>query len=99
MDIQPADPPLPDVPLMGPILAWMEEEEDPPRSMEERRAHVRAFIRECPSVYRTYQDDASISPHVEVRSALRELGGLQPDDTAHDLPAERHHIHPCFPGP
>lgn len=77
-------PPLPDQPLTEACMAWLEDNEDPTRTIEERRQHLRRLLLECPSVFSRHAQDGSNPPPPEVRTALRELGGLLPADGADD---------------
>ncbi len=77
---------LPGNPLVESCMAWIEDNEDPARDMTERRQHVRRLIREYPSVYTRHTQDGSNPPQPEVRTALREIGGLLPSEGAEDPP-------------
>lgn len=88
MDIDRATTPpplgLPDQPLTEACMAWLEDNEDPTRTIEERRQHLRRLLLECPSVFSRHAQDGSNPPPPEVRTALRELGGLLPAEGADD---------------
>lgn len=88
MEVQPAPPQLPDVPLVDTSLRWLEDEEDPARDQEARREHLRRCMEMYPSVWQTYSGDSSYPPAAEVRTALRELGGLAADLGSEDRPAD-----------
>ena len=87
MDISGAPPPtLPNVPLIGPTMDWLLDEEDPARTLEDRREHVRALVSTYPSVFATYAEYSSRLPNPEVKSALRQLGGLKASQESENPP-------------
>lgn len=68
--------PLPDVPLTETTMEWLAEYEDPPRSVQERQDHVARLIVDYPAVWAQYSHDTSRCPAPEVRTALRDIGGV-----------------------
>ena len=67
-------------------MDWLHDEEDPARTFEERREHVRALIAVYPSVFSAYAEDTALPPAPEVRAALRELGGVPASQESEDIP-------------
>ena len=78
---------LPDVPLVDSAMRWLEDEEDPSRSQEARREHLRQLHSRYPAVWQNYAADSSYPPAPEVRSSLRELGGLPTDQASEERPS------------
>ena len=100
---------LPDVPLVDSAMHWLEDEEDPSRSQEARREHLRQLHSRYPAVWQGYAADSSYPPAPEVRSSLRELGGLPTDQASEERPSSpspapavslhRHSVSQPSPGP
>ena len=100
---------LPDVPLVDSAMRWLEDEEDPSRSQEARREHLRQLHSRYPAVWQGYAADSSYPPAPEVRSSLRELGGLPTDQASEERPSSpspapavslhRHSVSQPSPGP
>ena len=59
MDIDlPSDRPLlPDTPLVETCMAWLADNEDPGRTIDERRRHIYRLVQEYPSVYTRHAQD------------------------------------------
>ena len=87
MEVQRGPPPLPDVPLVDPVLRWLEDESDPAMDTWTRRDRVRRLQSEYPSVWQRHSLNGTFPPSPEVRSAPREMGGLVPDMGAEDQPS------------
>ena len=77
---------LPDVPLIGPIMDRLLDEEDLARTLEDHRGHIRALVSTCPCVFATYAKASSRPPGPGVRSALRQLEGLPASHESEDPP-------------
>ena len=90
IDLPSARPLLPDTPLVDTCMAWLADNEDPGRTIDERRRHIYRLVQEYPSVYTRHAQDGSNPPPPEVRTALRDIGGLLAadgsDDPAPSLP-------------
>ena len=69
-------PLLPDTPLVDTCMAWLADNEDPGRTIDERRRHIYRLVKEYPSVYTRHAQDGSNPPPPEVRTALRDIGGF-----------------------
>ena len=87
MEVQRGPTPLPDVLLVDPVLRWSEDQADPAVDTETRRDRVRRLQSEYPRVWQRHSMDGTFPPSREVRSALRERGGLVPDMGAEDQPS------------
>jgi hypothetical protein len=103
IDLASTRPALPDSPLIESSMAWLQDNEDPARNIEERRQHLRRLVQECPSVYARHAQDGSNPPPPEVRTALRELGGLMPaegdDDPVSSFTSAPPLVSPAAPPP
>ena len=87
METQQPSPALPDVPLVDSAMRWLEDEEDPERPIEARREQLRQLHGRYPAVWHQYAADSSFPPAPEVRSSLRELGGLPTGQISEERPS------------
>ena len=87
METQQPSPSLPDVPLVDSAMRWLEDEEDPERPIEARREQLRQLHGHYPAVWHQYAADSSFPPAPEVRSSLRELGGLPTGQISEERPS------------
>ena len=79
--------PLPEVPLVDPLLEGLTDEDQNSLPREQLRLRVLAFRDQYPSLWQRYAQDASYPPHPEVRSAA--AGSvLQPATGVSALPAQ-----------
>ena len=86
MEMEPVRVALPDVQLVDSTMRWLEDEEDPARTLEARREHLCKLHSQYPAVWQNYAGDCFFPPAPEVRSSLRELGGLPTDQASKERP-------------
>ena len=70
------DDPLLDVPLLDPVMRWLEDEEDPPLGLTHRRAKVRIHQTQLPRLWEIYGEDSSFPPNNAIRRSFRMMGFL-----------------------
>jgi hypothetical protein len=107
IDASPVQPALPGDPLVDSCMNWLADNEDPSRTIGERRLHMLRLVLEYPSVFARHAQDGTNPPPPEVRTALRDIGGLLPADGADDPtpplppspPSSPLTQDPCLPSP